>query len=161
MQANTGSSQFSAGLATEFNRLNRAILVADRPQSWKPAIADMNAFLSQLEAWLAENPAVIGEDIVTSSRIFSLLLTLAATGTQGRLELYQAKDDATKAIRAQIDEEYLPRSGDMRRKAIAIAREYLCNPVFASLSEDIRYEILPCLRAWTTSKTRTVLWLTA
>jgi len=147
MQANTGSSQFSAGLATEFNRLNRAILVADRPQSWQPAIADMNAFLSQLEAWLAENPAVIGEDIVTSSRIFSLLLTLAATGTQGRLELFQAKDDATKAIRAQIDEEYLPRSGDMRRKAIAIAREYLCNPVFASLSEDIRYEILPLLES--------------
>jgi phosphomannomutase len=147
MQANTGSSQFSAGLATEFNRLNRAILVADRPQSWQPAIADMNAFLSRLEAWLAENPAVIGEDIVTSSRIFSLLLTLAATGTQGRLELFQAKDDATKAIRAQIDEEYLPRSGDMRRKAIAIAREYLCNPVFASLSEDIRYEILPLLES--------------
>jgi phosphomannomutase len=147
MQANTGFSQFSAGLATEFNRLNRAILVADEPQSWQPAIKAMNAFLAQLETWLAENPAVIGEDIVTSSRIFSLLLTLAATGTQGRLELYQAKDDATKAMRAQIDEEYLPRSGDMRRKAIAIAREYLQSSVFASLSEDIRYEILPLLES--------------
>ena len=147
MQANTGSSQFSAGLATEFNRLNRAILVADEPQSWQPAIKSMNAFLAQLENWLAENPAVIGEDIVTSSRIFSLLLTLAATGTQGRLELYQAKDDATKAMRAQIDEDYLPRSGDMRRKAIAIAREYLQSSVFASLSEDIRYEILPLLES--------------
>ena len=53
MQANTGSSQFSAGLATEFNRLNRAILVADRPQSWQPAIADMNAFLrSWKPGWL-------------------------------------------------------------------------------------------------------------
>lgn len=147
MQANTGSSQFSAGLATEFNRLNRAILVADEPQSWQPAIEAMNTFLAQLETWLAENPAVIGEDIVTSSRIFSLLLTLAATGTQGRLELYQAKDDATKAMRAQIDEDYLPRSGDMRRKAIAIAREYLQSSVFASLSEDIRYEILPLLKS--------------
>jgi phosphomannomutase len=147
MQANTGSSQFSAGLATEFNRLNRAILVADEPQSWQPAIKAMNAFLAQLETWLAENPAVIGEDIVTSSRIFSLLLTLAATGTQGRLELYQAKDDATKVMRAQIDEDYLPRSGDMRRKAIAIAREYLQSSVFASLSEDIRYEILPLLES--------------
>ena len=145
MQANTGISQFSAGLATEFNRLNRAILTADKPESWKPAIAGMNAFLSQLETWLAENPDVIGEDIVTSSRVSSLLLTLAATGTQGRLELYQAKDEASKVMRAQIDQDYLPSSGDMRRKAIAIAQSYLKKPVFASLAEAIRHEILPLL----------------
>ncbi len=145
MQTTTGTSEFSAGLATEFNRLNRAILIADKPESWQPAIADMNTYLSQLEAWLAGNPAVIREDIVTSSRVFSLLLTLAATGTQGRLELYQAKDEATKAMRAQIDEDYLPSSGDMRRKAIAIARDYLKSPVFASLSEAIRHEIMPLL----------------
>src|SRR5690606_13871834 len=125
MQINNGTSQFSAGLATEFNRLNRAILIADKPASWQPAIKEMNAFLASLEAWLAENPAVIGEDIVTSSRVFSMLLTLAATGTQGRLELVLAKDDASKVLRAQIDEDYLPSSGDMRRKAIALARDYL------------------------------------
>ena len=147
MQTTTGTSEFGAGLATEFNRLNRAILVADKPQSWQPAIADMNAFLSRLETWLADNPEVIGEDIVTSSRIFSLLLTLAATGTQGRLELYQAKDEASRALRAQIDENYLPGSGDMRRKAIAIAREYLKSPVFASISEAIHHEILPLLES--------------
>jgi len=147
MQPTIGTSEFSAGLTSQFNRLNRAILVADKPQSWQPAIEAMNAFLSQLETWLAENPAVIGEDIVTSSRVFSLLLTLAATGTQGRLELYQAKDDASKAMRAQIDEDYLPRSGDMRRKAIAIAREYLQSPIFASLLEAIRFEILPLLES--------------
>ena len=145
MQNNNGISQFSAGLATEFNRLNRAILIADKPASWQPAIKEMNAFLASLEAWLAENPAVIGEDIVTSSRVFSMLLTLAATGTQGRLELVLAKDDASKVLRAQIDEDYLPSSGDMRRKAIALARDYLKSPVFASLEEAIRYEILPLL----------------
>ncbi|HPR34277.1 MAG TPA: hypothetical protein PKY64_01280, partial [Anaerolineaceae bacterium] len=145
MQPFTGTSEFIAGLATEFNRLNRAILVADKPQSWQPAIADMNAFLSRLETWLTNNPEAIGEDIVTSSRVFSLLLTLAATGTQGRLELYQAKDDASKAMRAQIDEDYLPSSGEMRRKAIAIARQYLNSPVFASISQAISHEILPLL----------------
>jgi len=145
MQPFTGTSEFIAGLATEFNRLNRAILVADKPQSWQPAIANMNVFLSQLETWLTNNPEAIGEDIVTSSRIFSLLLTLAATGTQGRLELYQAKDDASKAMRAQIDEDYLPSSGEMRRKAIAIAREYLNSPVFASISQAISHEILPLI----------------
>lgn len=145
MQSTTGTPQFSAALAAEFNRLNRAIIVADDPASWQPAIADMNAFLARLENWLAENPTVIGEDIVTSSRVFSLLLSLAATGTQGRLELFQAKDEATKAIRAQIDEDYLPSSGDMRRKALAIVREYLLSPVFASLANVIEYEILPLL----------------
>ncbi len=147
MQPTTGTSQFSAGLATQFNRLNRAILVADKPQSWQPAIADMNAYLAKLENWLVENSAVIGEDIVTSSRVLSLLLTLAATGTQGRLELFQAKDEASRELRAQIDVDYLPSSGDMRRKAIAIARDYLKSPVFASIAEDIRYEILPLLES--------------
>lgn len=147
MQATTGTLKFSAGLATEFNRLNRAILVADKPESWQPAIAEMNGFLERLKAWVDENPNVIGEDIVTSSRIISLLLTLAATGTQGRLELYQAKDEASKVMRAQIDEDYLPSSGDMRRKAIAIAREYFQNPAFASLSEAIQFEILPLLES--------------
>ena len=145
MQPFTGTSEFTTGLATEFNRLNRAILVADKPQNWQPAIADMNVFLSRLETWLTNNPEAIGEDIVTSSRVFSLLLTLAATGTQGRLELYQAKDDASKAMRAQIDEDYLPSSGEMRRKAIAIAREYLNSPVFASISQAISHEILPLI----------------
>ena len=145
MQATIGTSQFSAGLTAEFNRLNRAILVADKPESWQPAIADMNAFLTRLETWLGENPSVIGEDIATSSRVFSLLLTLAATGTQGRLELFQPKDEATKAFRLLIDGDYLPSSGDMRRKAIAIAREYLLSPVFASLAEAIQHEILPLL----------------
>ena len=147
MHANAGNHQFSAGLATEFNCLNRAILTADKPQTWQPAIADMNTFLSRLEDWLTENPSVIGEDIVTSSRVFSLLLTLAATGTQGRLELFQPKDEAGIATRAQIDEDYLPRSGDMRRKAIALAEHYLQSAVFASLSDAIRHEILPLLES--------------
>lgn len=147
MQATTGTSDFSAGLTTRFNRLNRAILVADKPQIWQPAIAEMNIFLSQLETWLADNPAVIGENIVTSSRIFSLLLTLAATGTQGRLELFQAKEEASKALRTQIDEDYLPNSGDMRRKAIALANNYLQSPVFKSLDEAIRHEILPLIES--------------
>jgi len=147
MQASNESHQFSAKLADRFNLLNRAILVADQPQSWQPAIEAMNAFLVELETWLADYPEIIGEDIVTSARVFSLLLTLAATGTQGRLELYQGKDDAGKALRAQIDGDYLPRSGDMRRKAIAIAKEYLQSPVFGSLTDAIQHEILPLVES--------------
>lgn len=143
MQSSNEITPFSARLGQEFNLLNRAILTADTPQSWQPAIEAMNAFLLRLDTWLADNPQAISEDLTTSSRVLSLLLTLAATGTQGRLELYQAKDEATRAVRAQIDADYLPRSGEMRRKALAITRKYLQSPVFISIADAIQHEILP------------------
>jgi hypothetical protein len=70
-------SLFTATLAKEFNRLNRAILVADKPDLWQPAISAMNAFLDQVQVWLKGNPEAISTDPVTSSRVISLLLTLA------------------------------------------------------------------------------------
>ena len=130
-------------LAKDFNRLNRAILAADTPELWQPAISEMNTFLEQVHSWVAGNPEAIGTDLVTSSRVISLLLTLAATGTQGRLELMQPKGETGQETRRQIDEDYLPKSGDMRRKAIEIAREYLTAKTFESLREPIQYEILP------------------
>ena len=143
MQSSNEITPFSARLGQEFNLLNRAILTADTPQSWQPAIEAMNAFLLRLDTWLADNPQAISEDLTTSSRVLSLLLTVAATGTQGRLELYQTKDEATRAVRAQIDADYLPRSGEMRRKALAITRKYLQSPVFISIADAIQHEILP------------------
>lgn len=134
---------FVTNLPHAFNRLNRAILSADKPETWQPAIMEMNLFLDEVSAWLTANESLVGSELATSSRILSLLLTVAATGTQGRLEFYQAKDETGKAYRAQIDTDYLPNSGDMRRKAIAIARAYLTNPVFDSLKESIAHEILP------------------
>jgi phosphoglucomutase len=138
-------SLFTATLAKEFNRLNRAILVADNPDLWQPAISAMNAFLDQVQTWLKGNPEAISTDLVTSSRVISLLLTLTATGTQGRLELMQPKDKTGQEARKLIDEEYLPKSGDMRRKAVEIAREYLTARAFDPLREPIKYEILPLL----------------
>ena len=138
MAQNTDKN-FTASLATCFNTLNRAILVAEQPKQWQPAIAAMNAFLAELEAWLRANPEQIAEDLVTSSRVFSLLLTLAATGTQGRLELYQPKEDASsQAYRRQLDEDYMPATAAMRRKALDQARNYLLMTAFSSLAEDIR-----------------------
>ena len=144
---NTSKSLFSTMLAKEFNRLNRAILAADTPELWQPAISAMNAFLEQVHSWVADKPEAIATDLVTSSRVISLLLTLAATGTQGRLELMQPKDETGQETRRQIDEDYLPKSGDMRRKAIKIAREYLTAEAFKSLREPIQYEILPLLES--------------
>ncbi|MEA4811787.1 MAG: hypothetical protein VB108_04380 [Anaerolineaceae bacterium] len=141
----TQDTIFIKSLAKEFNKLNRAILIADKPDLWQPAITDMQAFLERLEACLKHTPDLMERDVVTSSRVISLLLTLAATGTQGRLELMQPKDESGQKARKLIDEDYLPKSGDMRRKAIKMARSYLTSKTFDSLEEAIRYEILPLL----------------
>lgn len=138
---------FVTQLPYRFNRLNRAILVADKPELWQPAIAEMNAFLDELEAWLHANVRNLGEDLAASSRVLSLLHSLAATGTQGRLELFKSKDTKGEAFRQEIDDDYLPKSGAMRRKAIDLAKFYLTAPVFASLQEDIAFEILPLLES--------------
>ena len=42
MAQNTDNN-FTANLATRFNALNRAILVAEQPEQWQPAIAAMKA----------------------------------------------------------------------------------------------------------------------
>ena len=136
---------FVTQIPFRFNRLNRAILVADKAELWHPAIADMGAFLDELELWLQSNTALLGQDLTTSSRILSLLLSLAASGTQGRLELFLPKDSKGEAFRKEIDEDYVPKSAQMRRKAIDLARFYLTSPIFDSLKEDIAFEILPLL----------------
>ncbi|MFZ3070781.1 MAG: hypothetical protein WA110_06655, partial [Anaerolineaceae bacterium] len=146
MQLEKKDVTFTASLATRFNRLNRDILAAEKPEEWQPAISAMNQFLDQVETWILANSTAITADLVTSSRVFSLLLTLAATGTQGRLELYQPKNPA-EVYRKQIDDDYLPNSGEMRRKALNIARQYLTSPAFHSLDEDIRVEVLPLLES--------------
>lgn len=136
---------FKAQLAKEFNSLNRDLIVADQAESWQPAVARMAAFLEEVKLLLETEPSLVGEDLSLSSRIFSLLLSLAATGTQGRLELYKGKDEKSLAYQAEIENDYLPLTNNLRLKAIEIAKDYLSNPVFKSLHEDIKYEINPLL----------------
>ena len=136
---------FKSQIATIFNRLNRDLLVADRPENWQPAIAAMSAFLGEVKALLAADPWLVGCEFILSSRILSLALTVAATGTQGRLELFKGKDEKGWEYQRQIEQEYLPLSGDLRRKAIELSKDYLNNPVFDSLHEAILWEIFPLL----------------
>ena len=138
---------FTAQFASRFNKLNRAILAADQPEAWQPAIQSMDSFLDECGIWLQAGRKSFGQNGVAASRMLSLLLTLAATGTQGRLELYQPKNGRTDLFRRQIDEDYLPQSGDMRRKAIALAKAVLTMPCFAPLKADIQTEILPLLES--------------
>ncbi len=136
---------YKSQLPVQFNRLNRDLLVADRPEMWQPAVAAMSVFLDGIKELLEDEPDLVGNDLVLSSRIFSLLLTVAATGTQGRLELYKGKDEKSLAYQQQIEEDYIPLSGDLRRKAIELAKFYLQNAVFESLRGDINWEINPLL----------------
>ena len=142
----TRSTQtFKSQISVQFNRLNRDLLVADSPESWQPAVAAMSLFLDDVKQLMVQEPELVDKDLVLSSRIFSLLLTVAATGTQGRLELYKGKDEKSLAYQQQIEREYVPLSGDLRRKAIELSKFYLQNPVFNSLREDIKWEIEPLL----------------
>lgn len=142
----TRSTQtFKSQISVQFNRLNRDLLVADRPETWQPAVAAMSLFLDDVKQLMVQEPELVDKDLVLSSRIFSLLLTVAATGTQGRLELYKGKDEKSLAYQQQIEREYVPLSGDLRRKAIELSKFYLQNPVFNSLREDIKWEIEPLL----------------
>ncbi len=141
------TQNFKSQLPFQFNRLNRDLLVADIPETWQPAVAAMSAFLDEVKGLLVEEPDLVESDLVLSSRIFSLLLTLAATGTQGRLELYKGKDEKGVAYQQQIEGEYIPLTGDLRRKAIGLAKFYLENSVFDSLREAIDWETLPLLHS--------------
>lgn len=138
---------YKSQLPVQFNRLNRNLLVADSPETWQPAVSAMSVFLDEVKELLAAEPDLVGNDLVLSSRIFSLLLTVAATGTQGRLELFKGRDEKSVAYQRQIEEDYIPLTGDLRRKAIDLAKSYLQNSVFESLREDIHGEIEPLLES--------------
>ena len=139
------TQNYKSQLAVQFNRLNRDLMVADKPETWQPAVAAMSVFLDEVKELLLEELELVENELVLSSRIFSLLLTVAATGTQGRLELFKGKDEKGISYQQQIENEYIPLSGDLRRKAIELAKHYLQKPVFDSLREDINWEITPLL----------------
>ncbi len=128
-----------------FNQLNRALIIAETPAAWNPAIAAMSAFLDVLDEKLISDQTLIAHDHANSSRAFSMLLTLIAIGTQYRLEQFKAKDEAGQQRRDLIDSDYIPSTGALRQKAIGLAKKYLAAPVFDSLRAAIEFEILPLL----------------
>jgi len=132
-------------LGWTFNQLNRDLITAETAPEWEPAIAAMAEFLTVLDRKVISKPDFIAQKQLDSSRAFSMLLTLIAVGTQYRLEQFLAKNEAGQARRALIDSVYLPTTGDLRGKAIDLAKKYLDAPVFESLREAIQYEIVPLL----------------
>jgi len=134
-------SQF--GMA--FNALNRDLMTAEDAEAWQPAIQAMEQFLDVLDRKLISNQTIIATNPGDSSRAFSILLTLIAVGTQYRLEQFKPKDDAGRERRRAIVEEYIPQTGELRTKAIDLAKKYLAATVFEGLRDAVNHEILPLL----------------
>jgi phosphomannomutase len=128
-----------------FNRLNRDLIIAEQEEKWMPAIENMAAFLDALDEGILSDTNLIAEKPIESSRVFSLLLTLIALGTQYRLEQFNPKDDSGISRRKQIDLNYIPATGELRNLAISLAKKYLNAPVFDSLREAIAEEVFPLL----------------
>lgn len=134
-------------LGTAFNRFNRALMTAESETDWHASVAAMYQFIDILAQRVISDPELIAQMPIHASRAFSILLTLAATGTQYRLEQYLPQDAAGRERRALIDAVYLPLTGQLRKKAINLAAEFLAAPVFDSLRDDIDHEILPLLHS--------------
>ena len=134
-------------LGMAFNKLNRDLIEAETARDWNPAIATMADFLDVLDEKLISVPEIIAEAHSDSSRAFSMLLTLIATGTQYRLEQFKVKNEDDRERREMIEEAYIPTTGELRIKAINLAKKYLAAPVFDSLREAINLEIVPLLES--------------
>ena len=122
-------------------------MTAESEADWHASVAAMDQFIDILAQRVISDPELIAQMPIHASRAFSILLTLAATGTQYRLEQYLPQDAAGRERRALIDAVYLPLTGQLRKKAINLAAEFLAAPVFDSLRDDIDHEILPLLHS--------------
>jgi len=134
-------------LGAIFNQLNRNLVNAQEPDQWNPAVAAMGDFLKVLDEKLISKPDIISRNHVDSSRAFSILLTLIATGTQYRHEQFKPKDEEGRKRRELIEDAYIPITGELRRKAINLAKSYLAAPIFDSLRDALDHEILPLLES--------------
>jgi phosphomannomutase len=132
-------------LGVIFNRINRELMTAETEADWRSSVSTMNEYLDVLGRMVISDPEIIAQVHVHSSRVFSMLLTLIATGTQYRLEQFLPRDDVSRARRALIDEVYIPLTGSLRQKAIRLAKDYLAAPVFETLRDALDHEILPLL----------------
>jgi phosphoglucomutase len=134
-------------LGRTFNFLNRELVSAETPKEWKPAVASMGNFLTALDEKIMSDQDLIAEKHTESSRALSMCLTLAAIGTQYRLEQFKPEDAEGQKRREMIEGDYIPATGDLRKKAIGLAKKYFGAPVFRSLHEAIEQEIFPLLES--------------
>ncbi len=123
-----------------FVKLLRILTRAEVPEDWNPAISLTHRFLEIVASGLAGG---LQWTHAESAKLFSMLLTILAEAGQYRHETYSADPER----RRLIDEELLPRMGQLREHAISVAKQYLRQPVFYSLETDVEWGIFPLLES--------------
>ena len=123
-----------------FVKLLRILTEAESPEAWKPAINATHRFLEVVEGELTRSLQLTQAE---SAKLFSMLLTILAEAGQYRHETFSGDPERRKLI----DEELLPKMGQLREHAISVAKQYLHQPVFSSLETDIEMEIFTLLES--------------
>ncbi len=130
-------------ITNPFVRDNRALVSANTPDEWKPALASIHKIFDAIETSLDQiTSAWIAPD---QAQIISILLTIMAEAGQYRHEQFSPRTPAERKKREMIDEEMLPAMGELRKRAISVAKKMFGSPIFKPLEEGMRQEIFPLL----------------
>ncbi len=121
-----------------FVTAKRILTRAESPELWSPALQTMDRFLDLIETTL-EDPLDWSHS--DTAKLFSVLLTVMAEAGQYRFETFTGDEERYDLLQGEL----LPKMADLREHAIAVAKIYLQQPVFASLAQDIEHEIFPLL----------------
>lgn len=133
-------------IAAYFVRINRQLTWANSPEEWNPAVAEMHAFLSRLEAEIVAGQLEDwGEQ--RFALVFGILSTVLAEAGQYRHEQFLADPAKPASLqrRAMIETSMLPLMSDLRTHAAQVSKQYLARPVFAPVFEFIRNEVFTLL----------------
>ena len=123
-----------------FVKLYRILIRADTPEVWNPAIEVTCRFLDVVKRELEQDLQWPHAEL---SKLFSILLTILAEAGQYRHETFSGDPERRKVL----DEDLLPKMGQLRQYAILVARQFLRQPVFSSLAPYIEGEIFPLLES--------------
>ena len=121
-------------------RLLNALAEAETPDEAARPIGLTHRFLDLVERELARGLEWPDGDM---AKLFGILLTILAEAGQYRHESHIGDPVRRKVI----DGELLSPLAEVRERAVAVAKQYLRQPVFASLIEDIEMEIVPLLES--------------
>ncbi len=121
-------------------RLLTALAGAETPDEAAQPVRLAHQFLDLIERELAGGLEWPDADL---AKLFSILLTLLVEAGQYRHESFVG-DPARRKV---IDEDLLPLMAELREHAVAVTRQYLRQPVFASLSRDIEMEVVPLVES--------------
>ncbi|MBN1812397.1 MAG: hypothetical protein JXA14_11210, partial [Anaerolineae bacterium] len=128
-----------AQIGPMFIQLLRALTEAESPDGWDPATSLTHSFLDLVACELSESQWIA----TGSAKLFSILLTILAEAGQYRHETISRDSDRRKLV----DEDLLPKMGQLREHTIIVAKQYLSQPVFSSIKTDIETEIFPLLES--------------